>query len=85
MSSTNEVKALTFEQASQELDTIVRQLESGSVDLENSISLYTRGVALKERCESILAKAKMKVEKITKSNDELSASEFHTEDKSETA
>lgn len=79
MSTTSEVKALTFEQAAQELENIVRQLESGSVDLEDSIALYSRGVALKERCESILSKAKLKVEKISKSGDELKTSDFAPE------
>ena len=39
-------------------------LERGDIDLEDSISIYERGVALKAHCESKLEKAKMKVDKI---------------------
>ncbi|HCI49154.1 MAG: exodeoxyribonuclease VII small subunit [Alphaproteobacteria bacterium RIFCSPLOWO2_01_FULL_45_8] len=54
-----------FEQAMGELETIVRQLESGQDSLENSISLYERGIQLKKYCENQLEDAQMKIEKLT--------------------
>lgn len=56
---------LSFEAALAELETIVRQLESGHASLEASIALYERGTALKKRCETHLKSAQMKVEKLT--------------------
>ena len=57
-------KTLSFEDAMRELERVVQQLDSGDVPLDQSIKLYERGAALKERCEALLADAEMKVEKI---------------------
>lgn len=54
-----------FEQAMAELETIVRKLESGQDSLENSITLYERGIQLKKYCEKQLEEAQMKIEKLT--------------------
>jgi exodeoxyribonuclease VII small subunit len=64
-----DIKALTFEQALAELETIVRQLESGEVELEKSISIYERGAALRAHCEGKLTDAELKVEKIVQGKD----------------
>jgi exodeoxyribonuclease VII small subunit len=59
------IKTLSFEQALGELETIVRQLESGSAPLAESISAYERGTDLKKHCESKLKEAQEKIEKIS--------------------
>lgn len=59
------VETLSFEAALTELETLVRTLESGQAPLEDAISAYERGVALKKQCETKLREAKEKVEKIT--------------------
>lgn len=56
---------LSFEAALGELEKIVKQLESGSGDLKNSIAAYERGVALKQLCEARLREAESRIEKIT--------------------
>ena len=61
----NDVAALPFEQAMQELERIVGELEKGAVSLDDSVKLYARGKALQERCEKLLAEAEERVEKIT--------------------
>ena len=58
------IKKLSFEEALSELEGIVERLERGDIDLEDSISIYERGVVLKAHCEAKLEKAKMKVDKI---------------------
>lgn len=65
----NSIDAMGFEQALQELETIVKALESGSVSLDESINAYERGAALKRHCEKKLAEARMRVEKISLSSD----------------
>lgn len=60
-----DVANMTFEQAMAELDQVVSKLESGSAPLDQSIDLYTRGTALKARCEALLADAQARIEKIT--------------------
>jgi exodeoxyribonuclease VII small subunit len=54
----------SFEQALKELEDIVRRLESGELSLDESISLYERGQALKAVCEAKLADAKARIEQI---------------------
>lgn len=75
--SSEKTENLSFETALKELETIVRKLESGSGDLESSINDYVRGTELKTYCEQKLKDARLKVEKIVKSQDgELSAKPF---------
>jgi exodeoxyribonuclease VII small subunit len=60
-----DVKKLTFEKAIEELESIVKRLEEGKVPLEESVTIYERGEALKQRCEELLRQAEARVEKIT--------------------
>lgn len=63
------VSDMSFEEAMAELESVVGQLESGSVDLEKSIALYERGAALKAHCETRLKQAEDKVAAITLDSD----------------
>lgn len=63
------IKDMTFEQALKELETIVQRLERGDAPLEESITIYQRGAALKAHCEAKLKDAQLKVEKIVLSSD----------------
>lgn len=55
---------LTFEQAFEELNTIVQQLESGELALEESVTLYQRGRALSAHCQSLLDRAELRVNQL---------------------
>ena len=59
-----DISSLSFEQALEQLERIVGELESGQAPLERSIEIYERGAALKAHCEARLAAARMRVEKI---------------------
>jgi len=48
-----------------ELEQLVRKLESGEAPLDEAISNYERGIALKNHCETKLKEAQAKIEKIT--------------------
>ena len=61
----DDIAALSFEKAMAELEDIVRKLETGQAELEESIALYERGAALKTHCEAKLKSAQEKIEKIT--------------------
>ncbi|MCC0063371.1 MAG: exodeoxyribonuclease VII small subunit [Defluviimonas sp.] len=60
-----EIAGMSFETAMKALEEVVRDLESGNVELEKSIALYERGAALKAHCEKKLKEAEEKVAKIT--------------------
>lgn len=58
------IDSLSFEQALEQLERIVGELESGQAPLERSIDMYERGAALKAHCEARLEAARLKVERI---------------------
>jgi exodeoxyribonuclease VII small subunit len=63
--SSSDTAGLTFEKALAELESIVQRLEQGKVDLEESITIYERGEALKKHCQALLERAEARIEKIT--------------------
>lgn len=65
MTSKKSIEKMSFEEAINELETIVNRLESGQTKLENSIEDYTRGMELKKHCAQKLAEATLKVEKLS--------------------
>jgi len=52
---------IRFSDALAELETIVAALESGQLDLEDSLERYERGVALLRACQTRLAEAEQRV------------------------
>ncbi len=61
MSEPTPTEDLTFEQAVQELEAIVSELERGESSLEDAIARFERGTALARRCEDRLNEAEKKV------------------------
>lgn len=60
-----DIQQMPFERAIEELETIIKRLEEGKVPLEESVAIYERGEALKQRCDELLKAAEARVEKIT--------------------
>lgn len=54
-------KAISFEQAVSELQSVVEKLEAGKVALEDSLALYERGVELVKICNERLDAAEQRV------------------------
>jgi exodeoxyribonuclease VII small subunit len=63
------VGALSFEDALAELEQIVRGLEGGQQKLEDAITAYERGAALRKHCEAKLAEAEARVAAIVRGAD----------------
>jgi len=53
MAEKTPVEQLTYKQASQELELIIRSLESGDMELEESLESYTRGPPVRCRAEGL--------------------------------
>ncbi len=66
-----------FEESLQELETIVKELESGNVNLDDAISKYTQAMKLAKYCGEKLNDATKSVNKILTEDNELR--EFKTE------
>ena len=64
-------KEVSFEDKIRELEDIVKELESGEVNLDEAIDKYTKAMKLAKECSDRLNKATEKVNKILKENGEL--------------
>lgn len=73
----SEINELSFEEALAQLESIVRELESGRIKLDDAVNAYEKAVALKKLCKTKLNAAKLKIEKIEISpEDKVTSSEF---------
>ena len=59
-----DILKMSFEEALDELEDIVRSLESGQGALDDAINAYARGAHLKKHCEAKLKDAQTRIEKI---------------------
>ncbi|HJO28168.1 MAG: exodeoxyribonuclease VII small subunit [Candidatus Thermoplasmatota archaeon] len=62
--SSNKDEELNFSQALQQLETLLAQLESGEIELEEAMELFEQGSALAERCREMLANAEQRLEEL---------------------
>ncbi len=69
---------MTFEEAFQRLDEVVRKLEQGDLPLEESLALYEEGVSLAAVCNEWLDKADLRVRQVVTApgGDALTAVDF---------
>lgn len=61
-SETGSVPELSYEEAREELVEVVRRLESGGSNLEESLALWERGEKLAQVCQSWLDGARKRLE-----------------------
>ena len=57
-----EIAKLSFEEARDELQSVVAQLEQQNVSLDASMALWERGEALARHCEEFLTGARKKLD-----------------------
>lgn len=62
-------KSKSFEASMTRLEEIVKQLENGSVPLEESMKLFQEGTALAGSCGKLLDEAELEIVKLTKGSD----------------
>ena len=65
----DDIATQSFEDALAELERIVRGLENGKLKLEDAITQYERGAALRRHCEAKLAEAEARVQAIVERAD----------------
>ena len=71
-------KNVSFEIAISELENIVSQLESGDLELEQSLALFERGIELTRLSQSKLQEAEQKVQILMAKQDQLELQPFAT-------
>jgi len=62
---------LTFEEALEKLEMIVKELESGTLSLDQSVKKYQEGIELSKFCSTQLTKAQEVVVKLMNQGEEV--------------
>lgn len=70
------MSAEKFEKSLEKLEAIVKQLESGELDLDASLKSFEEGVKLSRLCEKRLAEAEKRVEVLLKQNEGFATEPF---------
>ncbi len=73
-----EEKELTFEESLEQLETIVKKLETGEVPLDDAIKEFNRAMTLAKSCDEKLKSAEEAITKIV--NPDGSLSDFRVEE-----
>lgn len=75
------MEELTFEQAMENLEKIVRELENGNLSLDESVKKFEQGMKLSKHCNEILNKAEKDITiLLEKENGEINEESFNTEE-----
>ena len=69
----------TFENSLDDLEKVVRELESGDLPLERSLELFERGMGLSDVCRKQLEAAETRVEMLIRKEGKLTAEPFRPE------
>jgi exodeoxyribonuclease VII small subunit len=69
----------SFETCLEELEKVVRQLETGDLPLDQSLELFSRGMQLSETCRRQLEEAETKVEMLVRKEGTYQPEPFHPE------
>jgi exodeoxyribonuclease VII small subunit len=71
----------TFEAGLQELESIVKEMETGELPLERAIALFEQGMKLSEACRKQLEEAETRVEILTRRAGEIQPQPLKSNDK----
>lgn len=62
------MKEMSFEEELEKLENIVKELESGEVNLDDAINKYTEAMKIAKNCSDKIKKAESLVSKVLKDN-----------------
>lgn len=66
----------SFETGLQELELIVKEMESGELPLERALELFEKGMQLSESCRKQLQEAETRVEMLVRKGDKVHPEPF---------
>ena len=69
----------SFETSLEDLERVVKELESGDLTLERSLDLFSRGMSLSETCRKQLEEAETRVEMLIRKDGALQPEPFRPE------
>ena len=68
-----------FEQALQQLEALVQQMEGGHLTLEQSLQAFEQGVNLTRQCQQALTQAEQRVQVLLEQNGQSVVQPFQTQ------
>jgi exodeoxyribonuclease VII small subunit len=74
-----EKPAASFESGLQELEKIVKEMESGELPLERALELYEKGMRLTESCRKQLEAAETRIEMLVRKGDKAQPEPFRSD------
>ena len=77
MSETEPAKS--FEAGLEELEQIVKQMETGDLPLERALGLFERGMRLSDECRKQLEEAETRVEMLVRRGEKVTPEPFRPE------
>lgn len=76
MATKSQAKPVDFEQALTELEALVSKMEAGDLSLEESLKAFEEGVRLTRECQTQLAAAEQRVQKLVEEGGKLKSVDF---------
>lgn len=67
---------MNFEENLEQLEKVVQELESGKLNLEDSIKKFEEGMDLSKKCNEILENAEKRITVLTKTEDKIEEEDF---------
>lgn len=69
MTENQNVEEMSFEESIDALEALVKRLEDGGIDLDESLRIYEQAVALRDHCRAILKDGERRIRKIMETAD----------------
>ena len=76
MANQTKQDSVDFESEINKLETIIAQMESGQLSLEDTLKHYETGINMVTRCQSALKAAEQKVQLLTEETEQMSLTDF---------
>lgn len=76
MTDIGNVSEMSFEESIAALEELVKKLEDGGIDLDESLRIYEQAVELRDHCRSILEDGERRIRKIMETADGVKEEEF---------
>lgn len=74
------IEDMSFEESITALEEMVKRLENGGLDLDQSLKIYEDAIALREHCKKILEESDRKVQKIMEASNGIVKEDLNIND-----
>ena len=70
----------SFEEQIEKLENIVKELEKGDLNLDDSVAKFEEGIKISKECNEILETAEKKISILVNQNGDMKEEKFETEE-----